>query len=91
MFKTIQVPTIRVRSPRRPRPRTSNAANIWEAARIAEKYDNYCIPTPEGFEVRYNGKVQRITGPEATGARMIAVQECVDPSDWILYCYTLQG
>lgn len=66
----------------------SPAARIWEAARIAEKYDNYCMSTPGGLEARYNGRLYRIIGETAATAIM-ATPAGVDTSDWILYLFAL--
>lgn len=92
MFARIHTPA-RLKRPsaaQRAQQQRENAARIWEAARIAEKFDNYAIPTPDGFEVRYNGKLHRITGEQAARIRA-AVPAFVDPADWILYIYSLEG
>jgi hypothetical protein len=96
MFASIRVP-VKLRRPTAPKRtaaqeaaiKAENAARIWETARMAEKVrDNYCIPTPDGFEVRYNGKTKRITGDTAANVRR-SCPAGVDAADWILYLYVV--
>lgn len=77
-------------SPRMTAAQRKAAAHVWEAVRITEKDGNYCIPTPAGFELCFDGELQRITGDTAENVRRSSPAG-VDPADWILYIYTLEG